>query len=185
MDSVLDGTADLASIVEETKKEEFVVDETELEIERKQEAQRIALMHGGFTNLIDFEKALMDGAGAGFHDSHGYGGMGMGGIPANLKKPSNAGVKSSNTASSATAKTTSTTPGSASSDTTATPQKEDEAAEKPPAAPESVKVPAPVVEDKQKPVGEEILDQVVLEVAKDQDAEASPASSTERPKDEL
>jgi protein disulfide-isomerase A6 len=85
LDTVLDGTADLTTIIEETKAEEFVIDDKELEIERQQEAQRIALLHGGFTNLIDFEKAIKDGAGANYHDSHGYAGV-MGGIPDHLKK---------------------------------------------------------------------------------------------------
>lgn len=42
-------------------------------------------MHGGYTDLIDFEKALKNGAGADFHDTHGYAGM-MGDIPEHLKK---------------------------------------------------------------------------------------------------
>ena len=85
LDTVLDGTADLSKIIEETKAEELVIDDKELEIERQQEAQRMALLHGGFTNLIDFEKAIKDGAGANYHDSHGYAGV-MGGIPDHLKK---------------------------------------------------------------------------------------------------
>jgi protein disulfide-isomerase A6 len=89
LDTILDGTADLSTIIEETKAEELVIDDKELEIERQQEAQRIALLHGGFTNLIDFEKALKDGAGANYHDSHGYAGV-MGGIPDHLKKSSGA-----------------------------------------------------------------------------------------------
>lgn len=87
LETILDGTADLSKIIEETKAEELVIDDKELEIERQQEAQRIALLHGGFSNLIDFEKAIKDGAGANYHDSHGYGGV-MGGIPDHLKKPS-------------------------------------------------------------------------------------------------
>jgi len=83
-DSVLEGTANLTQIVEEAKAEEFVPDEKDLEIEKKQEAQRIALLHGGFTDLIDFEKAMLNG-GANYHDSNGYGGM-MGGVPEHLKK---------------------------------------------------------------------------------------------------
>ncbi|KAF5386348.1 hypothetical protein D9757_006684 [Collybiopsis confluens] len=35
--------------------------EAELEIQRKQEAQRIALAHGGFADLVDFEEALKKG----------------------------------------------------------------------------------------------------------------------------
>lgn len=84
-DSVLDGTADLKIAVEEAKKEEYVPPTTEeLEIQRKQEAQRIALLHGGFTELIDFEKAILEG-GANYHETAGYGGM-MGGVPEHLKK---------------------------------------------------------------------------------------------------
>ncbi|RDB18494.1 Thioredoxin domain-containing protein C13F5.05, mitochondrial [Hypsizygus marmoreus] len=79
-DSVIDGTADLTIINEEAKAEEFVPDEKELEIERKQEAQRIALAHGGFADLIDFEKLVKEGAGADYHDVHGYPGM-MGSPP--------------------------------------------------------------------------------------------------------
>jgi protein disulfide-isomerase A6 len=83
-DSVLDGTVDLSELAEETKNEEYVEDESEAEIARKQEAQRIALMHGGFTDIIDFEKAMLEG-GANYHDSAGYGGM-MGSVPEHLKK---------------------------------------------------------------------------------------------------
>ncbi|KAJ7591408.1 protein disulfide isomerase [Mycena floridula] len=79
-DSVLDGTADLTIVNEQAAAEEFVLDEKELEIEQKQEAQRIALAHGGFSDLIDFEAAIKNGAGADYHDTHGYGGM-MGGVP--------------------------------------------------------------------------------------------------------
>lgn len=80
----MDGTADLTQVVEEAKKEEYVQSDEEAEIERKQEAQRIALMHGGFTDMIDFEKAMLNG-GADYHDTNGYGGM-MGSIPEHLKK---------------------------------------------------------------------------------------------------
>lgn len=84
-DSILDGTADLKVVNQEAAQEEFVPDETDLEIERKQEAQRIALAHGGFSDLIDFEAAIKKGAGANYHDSHGYPGM-MGGVPPAKKK---------------------------------------------------------------------------------------------------
>ena len=77
-DSVIDGTADLRTVNEEASKEEFVPDETELEIERKQEAQRIALAHGGFGSLVDFEAAVLSGHGADYHGKQGYPGM-MGG----------------------------------------------------------------------------------------------------------
>ncbi|KAL0954139.1 hypothetical protein HGRIS_005279 [Hohenbuehelia grisea] len=87
-DSVLDGSVDISVVNEEAKKEEFEPTEEELEIERKQEAQRIALAHGGFADLIDFEEAIKNG-GANFHDTHGFGG-GMGDIPYK-KKPSASG----------------------------------------------------------------------------------------------
>ena len=82
----MDGTADLTVALEEAQTEEYVEDPEEAEIARKQEAQRIALMHGGFTDLIDFEKAMLEG-GANYHDTAGYGGM-MGSIPEHLKKKS-------------------------------------------------------------------------------------------------
>jgi len=44
----------------------------EEEIERRQEAQRIALLHGGFTDMIDFEEAIKK-HGPDFHGAHGYG----------------------------------------------------------------------------------------------------------------
>jgi protein disulfide-isomerase A6 len=78
--SVIDGTADLKVIIEEAAAEEFVADETELEIQRKQEAQRMALAHGGFAEFIDFEDALKKGNGADYHATHGYPGM-MGDVP--------------------------------------------------------------------------------------------------------
>lgn len=77
---MIDGTADLRIVNEEAKQEEFTPDETELEIERKQEAQRIALAHGGFNDLIDFEKAILEGHGN-YHESAGYGGMMHGKLP--------------------------------------------------------------------------------------------------------
>ncbi|KAJ6581135.1 thioredoxin-like protein [Mycena capillaripes] len=72
-DSVIDGTADLTVINEEAKAEEFEPTEEELEIQRKQEAQRMALLHGGFSDLIDFEQAIMDGTAENYHDSNGFG----------------------------------------------------------------------------------------------------------------
>ena len=171
MDSVLNGTADLSSIIEETKAEEIVIDEKELEIERKQEAQRIALLHGGFTDLIDFEKALLNG-GADYHGSHGYGG-GMGGIPEHLKKQSKAGTPAATTITTTTATNDAITATAASITSTktkgqtATPQKEDGAAPKPITTSEPIKV----VEDKKEE--EEIEEQVILGV---NDAEASPVS---------
>lgn len=83
-DSVIDGTADLTVINEEAKAEEFVPSPEELEIEQKQEAQRMALAHGGFVDLVDFEQALKDGAGANYHDVNGFPGM-MGSPPPKKK----------------------------------------------------------------------------------------------------
>ena len=83
---MLDGTADLSMVNAKAAEEEFVPDEKELEIERMQEAQRIALAHGGFTDLIDFEEALKNGAGADFHEKHGYPGMMGGGMPKKAKE---------------------------------------------------------------------------------------------------
>ena len=84
-DSIIDGTADLRAANEEAKKEEFVPDEAELEIERQQEAQRMALAHGGFADLSGFEDAVKDaiksGHGADYHTKHGYGGMMGGDLP--------------------------------------------------------------------------------------------------------
>ncbi|KAI0039019.1 hypothetical protein FA95DRAFT_1612918 [Auriscalpium vulgare] len=73
-DSIIDGTADLSAANEAAKEEEFELSEEEQEIERKQEAQRLALAHGGFTDMIDFEEAVKK-YGMDFHDSNGYGGM--------------------------------------------------------------------------------------------------------------
>ncbi|KAI0058867.1 hypothetical protein BV25DRAFT_1809975 [Artomyces pyxidatus] len=78
-DSVLDGTADLTVANEQAKEEEFTLSEEELEIERKQEAQRLALAHGGFSDMIDFEEAVKK-YGADFHEKQGFGGM-MGDMP--------------------------------------------------------------------------------------------------------
>jgi len=43
----------------------------EQEIERKQEVQRLALLHGGFSDIIDFENAIKE-HGTDFHGAHGY-----------------------------------------------------------------------------------------------------------------
>lgn len=88
LESVIDGTADLRIVNAEAKKEEFVPEESELEIERKQEAQRIALLHGGFSDLPEFEAAILaHGAdAANFHGVHGFGG-GMGTMDGSLPKP--------------------------------------------------------------------------------------------------
>jgi protein disulfide-isomerase A6 len=71
-DSVLDGTANLKVANEEAKAEEVVPNEEDIEIQQKQEAQRIALAHGGFADFIDFEEAIKNGHGADYHDVHGY-----------------------------------------------------------------------------------------------------------------
>jgi hypothetical protein len=166
-DSVLSGTADLSAVLAEVKAEELVIDEAELEIEEKQEAQKIALMHGGFASFIDFEKALKDEAGRNFHGSSGYSGI-IGGIPEHLKK------KPSDVPASEPEELTGTTPV----------QKEAEA--------------EPIVESAFDE--EQIPEQVILEVTKNRDAEASPMgchdapsqpgkdgleSTCTRPKDEL
>ncbi|EKM50584.1 uncharacterized protein PHACADRAFT_263943 [Phanerochaete carnosa HHB-10118-sp] len=85
-DSVIDGTADLRVVNEEAKNEEFAPDEKELEIQRRQEAQRIALAHGGFSSLIDFEKAVLSGQNPHGPDHAGYPGM-MGEMPKDDAKP--------------------------------------------------------------------------------------------------
>ncbi|KAJ7089736.1 thioredoxin-like protein [Mycena belliarum] len=72
-DSVIDGTADLTVINEEAKAEEYEPTKEELEIQAKQEAQRIALLHGGFSDLIDFEQAVLNGDAANYHDVNGFG----------------------------------------------------------------------------------------------------------------
>lgn len=91
-DSILDNTVDLEKANEEARAEEFVPDEKELEIERKQEAQRLALAHGGFASFIDFEKAIKEGHGADYHDIHGYPGM-MGEPPTRKKDEPGEGEK--------------------------------------------------------------------------------------------
>lgn len=80
-DSVIDGTADLRVVNEEAKNEEFVPDEKELEIQRRQEAQRIALAHGGFNDLADFEKAVLSG-----YNPHGPGHAGYPGMMGEMPK---------------------------------------------------------------------------------------------------
>ncbi|KAJ3576551.1 hypothetical protein NP233_g364 [Leucocoprinus birnbaumii] len=84
-DTIISSTADLKTANKKAREEEFIPDEKELEIERKQEAQRLALAHGGFASLIDFEQAIKDGHGADWHDINGYPGM-MGEPPARRKK---------------------------------------------------------------------------------------------------
>ncbi|KAJ7708692.1 thioredoxin-like protein, partial [Mycena rosella] len=72
-DSVLDGTADLTVINEEAKAEEYEPTEEEIAIQQKQEAQRIALLHGGYSDLIDFEQAVLNGGATNYHDTQGFG----------------------------------------------------------------------------------------------------------------
>ncbi|KAJ7281987.1 thioredoxin-like protein [Mycena rebaudengoi] len=72
-DSVIDGTADLTVINEEAKAEEFEPTPEELEIQQQQEAQRIALLHGGFADLVDFEEAVKSGYAEDYHGVHGFG----------------------------------------------------------------------------------------------------------------
>ena len=75
-DSVVDGTADLRIAVEEAKNAEYIPTEEELETERLQEAQRMALAHGGFNDIEGFQEAVMDavksGHAADYHSTHGY-----------------------------------------------------------------------------------------------------------------
>ena len=70
-DSILDGTANLSSPHSQVQEEIHEPTPEEEEIERKQEAQRIALLHGGFTDMIDFEDAIRKHPD--YHGAHGYG----------------------------------------------------------------------------------------------------------------
>jgi protein disulfide-isomerase A6 len=70
-DSILDGTATLTSLGSQVPEDSHKLSPEEEEIERKQEAQRLALLHGGFADMIDFEKAIKK-HGTGFHGAHGY-----------------------------------------------------------------------------------------------------------------
>ena len=71
-DSVLDGTANLSSPSTQTQEETNEKTPEEEEIERKQEAQRLALLHGGFSDMFDFEEAMKK-YGPDFHGPDGYG----------------------------------------------------------------------------------------------------------------
>ncbi|KLO09566.1 hypothetical protein SCHPADRAFT_907668 [Schizopora paradoxa] len=101
-DSILDGTADLSVANEEAATEEFIPDPEVLEIERQQEAEMLALAHGGFSDMIDFEAALKDTAAKNFHAQNGYPGM-MGAAPnvdqKYLKKPAGEGQGESSSSS--------------------------------------------------------------------------------------
>ncbi|KAH9986658.1 hypothetical protein BJV74DRAFT_844210 [Russula compacta] len=70
-DSILDGTANLAASNSRVSEESHKQTPEEEEIERKQEAQRLALLHGGFSNIIDFEEAIKN-HGSDFHGADGY-----------------------------------------------------------------------------------------------------------------
>ena len=56
-DSVLDGTADLKTANAEAAAEEFIPNPEDLAIEKEQEAEMLKLAHGGYAEMIDFEKA--------------------------------------------------------------------------------------------------------------------------------
>ncbi|KAJ7460709.1 thioredoxin-like protein [Mycena latifolia] len=105
-DSVIDGTADLTVINEEAKAEEYEPTAEEIEIQQKQEAQRLALLHGGFSDLIDFEQAVLNGDAASYHDTNGFG------SPPPLKKKEEAAesdaAKSEDAGAEATMKATPT-----------------------------------------------------------------------------
>jgi protein disulfide-isomerase A6 len=61
----------LTSLGSQVPEDSHKLSPEEEEIERKQEAQRLALLHGGFADMIDFEKAIKK-HGTGFHGAHGY-----------------------------------------------------------------------------------------------------------------
>ena len=71
-DSILDGTVNLSSPSSQAQEETHEPTPEEEEIERKQEAQRLELLHGGFSDMIDFEEAIKK-YGADFHGADGYG----------------------------------------------------------------------------------------------------------------
>jgi protein disulfide-isomerase A6 len=70
-DEILDGTATVTSSGSQSPEGSHKLSPEEEDIERKQEAQRLALLHGGYADMIDFEKAIKK-HGAGFHGEHGY-----------------------------------------------------------------------------------------------------------------
>lgn len=69
--SILDGTANLTVQHSQVPEDSHMPTPEEQEIERKQEAQRLALLHGGFSDIIDFENAIKE-HGTGYHGAHGY-----------------------------------------------------------------------------------------------------------------
>ncbi|EJC99936.1 uncharacterized protein FOMMEDRAFT_112230 [Fomitiporia mediterranea MF3/22] len=84
-DSLLDGSANFDELNAAAAAEEFIPDPEQLEIERQQEAEMLKLAHGGFADMIDFEKAVKEGSAKDFHGKNGYPGM-MGGAPSAGKK---------------------------------------------------------------------------------------------------
>ena len=87
LDSIIDGTVDLNAVNAEAAAaaEDYEPSEEEEEIVRQQEAQRMALAHGGFEDLIDFEEAIKQ-YGPNFHSSHGAGAHMLGDMPKKKKK---------------------------------------------------------------------------------------------------
>ena len=71
-DSILDGTVNLSALSSQAQEEVYEPTPEEEEIERKQEAQRLALLHGGFSDMIDFEEAIKK-YGPDFHGADDYG----------------------------------------------------------------------------------------------------------------
>jgi len=71
-DSILDGTVNLSTPSSQPQEETYEPTPEEEEIERKQEAQRLELLHGGFSDMIDFEEAIKK-HGSDFHGADGYG----------------------------------------------------------------------------------------------------------------
>ena len=71
-DSILDGTVNLSAPSSQAQEEVYEPTPEEEEIERKQEAQRLALLHGGFSDMIDFEEAIKK-YGPDFHGADDYG----------------------------------------------------------------------------------------------------------------
>lgn len=55
------------------KSEAFVPDERELEIQSQQELEKMKLAHGGFSEMAEFEEAVKNAGGAGYHGAHGHG----------------------------------------------------------------------------------------------------------------
>ncbi|KAF8891421.1 hypothetical protein CPB85DRAFT_1332307 [Mucidula mucida] len=96
--------------------EEEVLTPEEEAIALEQEAQRLALLHGGFADLVDFEEALKNG-GAEFH-----GGGGGFGVPEVKKKKESASTSVAEVTTTPTTETSTTV-----ADAEATPTSNDEA----------------------------------------------------------